>query len=49
VEQAGNQGVVLLMWLTARAALRGRVSKLHSNYHIPISNAASGLMLFENR
>jgi protocatechuate 4,5-dioxygenase, beta chain len=49
VEQAGTQGVELLMWLTARAALQGRVSKLHSNYHIPISNTASGLMLFENR
>jgi protocatechuate 4,5-dioxygenase, beta chain len=48
VEQAGTQGVELLMWLTARAALRGRVGKLHSNYHIPISNTASGLMLFEN-
>ncbi len=49
VEQAGTQGVELLMWLTARAALRGQVRKLHSNYHIPISNTASGLMLFENR
>ena len=49
VEQAGTQGVELLMWLTARAALRGKVSKLHSNYHIPISNTAAGLMLFENR
>jgi len=24
------------------------VRKLHSNYHIPISNTASGLMLLEN-
>jgi len=23
--------------------------KLHANYHIPISNTASGLMLLENR
>jgi protocatechuate 4,5-dioxygenase, beta chain len=49
VEQAGTQGVELLMWLTTRAALCGKVSKLHSNYHIPISNTAAGLMLFENR
>jgi protocatechuate 4,5-dioxygenase beta chain len=49
VEQAGTQGVELLMWLTTRAALRGTVTKLHSNYHVPISNTASGLMLFENR
>jgi len=49
VEKAGTQGVELLMWLVTRGALTGRVSKLHSNYHIPISNTASGLMLFENR
>jgi protocatechuate 4,5-dioxygenase, beta chain len=49
VEHTGTQGVELLMWLTTRAALRGKVRKLHSNYHIPISNTAAGLMLFENR
>jgi protocatechuate 4,5-dioxygenase beta chain len=49
VEQTGTQGVELLMWLVARGALTGQVRKLHSNYHIPISNTASGLMLFENR
>ncbi len=47
VEQAGTQGVELLMWLATRAALGAKVRKLHSNYHIPISNTASGLMLFE--
>ncbi len=47
VEQAGTQGVELLMWLATRAMLGGKVSKLHSNYHIPISNTASGLMLLE--
>jgi len=45
----GTQGVELLMWLVARGALTGKVSKLHANYHIPISNTASGLMLLENR
>jgi protocatechuate 4,5-dioxygenase beta chain len=48
VELAGTQGVELLMWLAARGALLGDVSTLHSNYHIPISNTASGLMLMEN-
>ena len=47
VEQAGTQGVELLMWLTTRGALGGKVQELHRNYHIPISNTASGLMLFE--
>lgn len=48
VELAGTQGVELLMWLAARAALRGLVTKRHSNYHIPISNTASGLLVLEN-
>ncbi len=47
VEQTGTQGVELLMWLATRAALGARVRELHRNYHIPISNTASGLMLFE--
>jgi protocatechuate 4,5-dioxygenase beta chain len=47
VQQAGTQGVELLMWLTTRGALGSKVQELHRNYHIPISNTASGLMLFE--
>ncbi|HSA88489.1 MAG TPA: class III extradiol dioxygenase family protein [Burkholderiales bacterium] len=48
VELAGSQGTELLNWLVARAALGGRVSKVHSNYHVPISNTASGMMVLEN-
>ena len=45
VEKTGTQGVELLMWLAARAAaVPGTLKKIHSNYHIPISNTASGLM-----
>jgi protocatechuate 4,5-dioxygenase beta chain len=47
VELTGTQGVELVMWLAARAALPGRVRKVHSNYHIPISNTASGLLAIE--
>ncbi|HNY46219.1 MAG TPA: class III extradiol dioxygenase family protein [Casimicrobium sp.] len=47
VEKTGTQGVELLMWLAARAAVKGKVRKVHSNYHIPISNTASGLMALE--
>jgi protocatechuate 4,5-dioxygenase, beta chain len=49
VEQAGTQGIELLMWLATRAALPGQVSQLHTKYHIPISNTAAGLMLMDNR
>ncbi len=47
VEKAGTQGVELLMWLATRAALGGPVRAVHQNYHIPISNTASGLMVME--
>jgi protocatechuate 4,5-dioxygenase, beta chain len=47
VELTGTQGVELLMWLVTRGALLGEVTKAHSNYHIPISNTASGLMVME--
>jgi protocatechuate 4,5-dioxygenase beta chain len=49
VEQAGSQGVELLNWIAMRGALTGEVGKLHSNYHIPISNTASALLVLENR
>ena len=45
VEKAGTQGVELLMWLAARAALGEGARCVHRNYHIPISNTASGLMV----
>jgi len=46
VEKTGTQGVELLMWLATRAALgAGPVTEVHRNYHIPISNTASGLMV----
>ena len=47
----GTQGVELLMWLATRAALThsaaSGVRKVHSNYHIPISNTATGLIALE--
>ncbi|MCB1760191.1 MAG: protocatechuate 3,4-dioxygenase [Gammaproteobacteria bacterium] len=48
VRLAGAQGAELIMWLAMRGALTGKVRQLHSNYHIPISNTASGLLLLEN-
>jgi protocatechuate 4,5-dioxygenase beta chain len=45
VREAGTQGVELIMWLAARGALDGKVTRLHSHYHIPVSNTAAGLLL----
>jgi protocatechuate 4,5-dioxygenase beta chain len=49
VQLTGTQGIELLMWLAARGALGGEATAVHSNYHIPISNTAAGLMLMERR
>lgn len=48
VKLAGTQGAEIIMWLITRAALTGKVSKVHSNYHIPISNTAAGVLVLEN-
>jgi protocatechuate 4,5-dioxygenase beta chain len=44
VEIAGTQGIELLMWLAMRGALDAHVTPVHQNYHIPISNTATGVM-----
>ena len=44
VELTGTQGVELLMWLAARAALGDQARLVHQHYHIPISNTAAGAM-----
>jgi protocatechuate 4,5-dioxygenase, beta chain len=48
VELTGTQGVELLNWVIARGALQGEVITKYSNYHIPISNTASGMMVMES-
>jgi protocatechuate 4,5-dioxygenase beta chain len=48
VRLAGTQGVELIMWLVMRGALTGKVAKIHSHYHIPVSNTAAGLLVLEN-
>ena len=51
VEKTGTQGVELLAWLAMRAALGAAggpsVRRVHSNYHIPISNTATAALAFE--
>ena len=47
VELSGTQGVELLNWVVARGMLPEKVRKQHANYHIPISNTATGMMVLE--
>lgn len=47
VEKAGAQGTEFLMWMMMRGALGDQVNEITRNYHIPISNTASGTLLLE--
>ncbi len=47
VEKTGTQGVELVMWLAMRGALGASVKEIHRNYHIPISNTATGVIALE--
>ena len=49
VRAAGAQGAEIIMWLIARGALTGKVSKIHSSYHVPISNTAAGVLALANQ
>jgi len=46
--EAGAQGTEFILWLTMRGALGDKVSVVHRNYHVAISNTATGLLLLEN-
>ena len=45
IARAGTQGSELIMWLMMRGALSAKVTLLHQNYHVPISNTGAGTML----
>jgi protocatechuate 4,5-dioxygenase beta chain len=45
---AGAEGIELIMWLVMRGALNGSVTRIHETYHVPASNTATGLALFQN-
>jgi protocatechuate 4,5-dioxygenase beta chain len=47
IEQAGAQGSEFIMWMMMRGALSEKVTPLHKNYHIPISNTGAGTMILE--
>ncbi len=47
VEQAGSEGIELIMWLVMRGALGDRLTRVHETYHVAASNTAAALALFE--
>ncbi len=53
VEEAGSEGIELVMWLIARGAMSdidddGEVEVKHRFYHVPASNTAVGHLILEN-
>ena len=48
IEQAGTEGVEIIMWLIMRGALDDRVNVVHKHYHTPISNTGAGVLVLEN-
>jgi len=48
VLEAGAQGAEFILWLAMRGVLHNKVTKVHSSYHVAISNTATGLLVLEN-
>ncbi|MFD8594324.1 protocatechuate 4,5-dioxygenase subunit alpha [Kitasatospora sp. NPDC059646] len=53
VEEAGSEGIELVMWLIARGAMSdidggGETEVKHRFYHVPASNTAVGHLILEN-
>ena len=49
LQNAGSEGIELVMWLAMRGALDRDVETLHSFYHVPASNTALGHIILKNR
>lgn len=48
IREAGSEGIELIMWLIMRGAMNERIRRIHRTYHVPASNTAAGLALFDN-
>jgi protocatechuate 4,5-dioxygenase beta chain len=48
LRDAGSEGIELVMWLIMRGALSRDVREVHRHYHVPASNTAAGLIIFED-
>jgi protocatechuate 4,5-dioxygenase beta chain len=48
IAEAGTEGIELIMWLVMRGALSDNLVRIHETYHVPVSNTAAGLALFED-
>ena len=49
LNQAGSEGVELVMWMVMRGALKDEVETKKRFYHVPASNTAVGHLILENK
>jgi protocatechuate 4,5-dioxygenase beta chain len=49
MREAGSEGVEMVMWHVMRGALDLDATEVYRHYHVPASNTAAALMIFENR
>lgn len=49
VQEAGSEGIELVMWLIMRGALNDNVELKKRFYHVPASNTAVGHLVLENK
>jgi protocatechuate 4,5-dioxygenase beta chain len=48
VREAGSEGIELIMWLVMRGAMNDEITRIAETYHVPASNTAAALALFQN-
>lgn len=48
INEAGSEGIELVMWFIMRGALNAKVKQKHRFYHVPASNTAIGHLVLEN-
>jgi len=49
MREAGSEGVEMVMWHVMRGALGMNAAEVYRHYHVPASNTAAALMIFDNR
>ncbi|MBL4786299.1 MAG: protocatechuate 3,4-dioxygenase [Cohaesibacteraceae bacterium] len=49
LRDAGSEGIELIMWLIMRGALSDDIEEVYRFYHVPVSNSAYGLIVFDEK
>jgi len=49
VREAGSEGIEMIMWLIMRGAMNENITRIAEIYHMPASNTAAAMALFENK